>query len=206
MPKGVYQRPPSRAKPHIIRSLRAGEPIPSGEPRRYPDQRGYVRLRWRVGVVGEYVEIREHRLVMDADPDLHVHHLDHVPHNNDPSNLQLLTPEQHRQYHSRHLQKFELADAIRLYEAGLSTPQIGRRLGVSGSNVYRRLKRSGFKMRSISESQKRPLDYDLIRRLHGQGVRAERIGRMLGLPTAESVRRAFVELGLPSFPSGRPAA
>lgn len=50
-----------------------------------------------------------------------------------------------------------------------------------------------------------PLDPDVVRLLHAQGVRAAAIARRLGV-SSNTVRRAFVRLGLPAFPIGRPPA
>lgn len=50
--------------------------------------------------------IFEHRLVMSNMlgrallPNEHVHHLDENPSNNDPANLEILSPSEHRLYHS----------------------------------------------------------------------------------------------------------
>lgn len=203
MPRGVYPRPPSRAKKLVIRRLQPEEPRPQGEPRRYFDRAGYVRLRWKVGV-REYVEIREHRFVVGAGDDYHVHHLDHQPGNNDRSNLVILTPEEHSRYHSQLFAKFDLVEARALYEAGWSTPRLGAHFGVAASCIYRRLKRAGVPLRSVSDSLKYDLDLNRIRELHGQGVRAERIAKLLGLRSSEAVRRAMKEMGLPSFSPGRP--
>src|SRR5258707_5551616 len=75
-----------------IRTLRADEPIPAGEPRRYKDGRGYVRLRWLVGHA-EYVEEYEHRLVAGR-PDAEVHHLNGNKADNGRENLLILTKEE----------------------------------------------------------------------------------------------------------------
>lgn len=148
MPKGVYERGPSRAKPRRLRTLRPGEPRPAGEPRRYPDRDGYIRLRWRVGP-SDYVEIREHRAIAAHVDGIHVHHIDHDPGNNDPSNLVILTKSEHARLHGRELQRFDREEARHLYELGYSTPQIGRMLGVDQSNVYRGLKAIGVRFRPL---------------------------------------------------------
>lgn len=81
-----------------IRQLKPGEPLPEGEPRRYTsDARGYVRLRWKVGK-GEYVETYEHRLIAGVPP-AHVHHENEDKTDNRPSNLHVLSPEEHHREH-----------------------------------------------------------------------------------------------------------
>src|SRR5260221_14053685 len=80
-----------------IRTLRADEPIPAGEPRRYKDGRGYVRLRWLVGHA-EYVEEYEHRLGAGR-PRAEVHHLNGNKADNGRENLLILTKEEHARLH-----------------------------------------------------------------------------------------------------------
>lgn len=147
MPRGVYPRGPSRATPRSCRTLRPDEPRPEGEPYRYPDRAGYVRLRWKVGV-GQYVEVREHREALGAGYGRHVHHKDHDPANNDPDNLVLLTPAEHAAIHAAESRRVDVQRAMGLYEEGYSTPEIGRLLGVDASNVYRRLRDAGMTFRN----------------------------------------------------------
>lgn len=135
-----------------IRSLRTGEPFPEGEPRRYRGSHGYIRVRWDVGP--ELVECYEHRWVMGVnDPALHVHHINHQRDDNRPENLEVIDPAEH--YHHHHPMSFDVDEARRMYESGMSTPEIGRALGVDHSNVYRALKKTGFTFRSLSESQRK---------------------------------------------------
>lgn len=82
-----------------IRSLRPGDPVPAGTPRRYVNSQGYIRLRWKVGPA-EYVETYEHRLVAGLpDGSLHVHHRNGDKRDNERSNLEVLTPEEHQRKH-----------------------------------------------------------------------------------------------------------
>ncbi|GGH33995.1 HNH endonuclease [Microbacterium album] len=82
-----------------IRTLRAGDPIPAGEPRRYLTGAGYIKLRWKVGVE-DYVEVYEHRFVMGMpDDDLQVHHRNRGRRDNRPENLVVLSAAEHRALH-----------------------------------------------------------------------------------------------------------
>lgn len=82
-----------------IRALRADEPIPDIEPRRYRAQQGYIKLRWLIGTQ-YYVEEYEHRIVAGRPPAWkHVHHINGVKDDNRPENLQVLTPQEHSKLH-----------------------------------------------------------------------------------------------------------
>lgn len=146
MPRGVYQRGPSRAKPKVVRTWTPGDPIPDGEPSRYPDRDGYVRLRWKVGVM-EYVEAREHRFLTATEPGRHVHHRNGTKGDNRPVNLARLGASEHAQLHGLARRRFNRTVAIEMYESGMSTPAIGRALGVDPSNIWRGLHREGYVMR-----------------------------------------------------------
>lgn len=166
---------PKRLSRNKIRQLKAGESLPPGEPKRYRNQQGYIRLRWLVGPQS-YVEVYEHRVfdgvVTDAE---HVHHINHDRSDNRPENLERMTMAQHAQMHgeerkgdygryrSRHDQaKAERAEANRerrtalslemraLYEAGYTTVDIATKYGIDSSGVSRRLRQVGTRMRGVS--------------------------------------------------------
>lgn len=85
----------------MIRSLRRGEPVPTGNPRRYPNSDGYIRLRWKVGI-DEYAETYEHRVVDGVVTAAEqVHHRNEVKSDNGPSNLEPMTLREHGLHHKR---------------------------------------------------------------------------------------------------------
>lgn len=181
-----------------IRFLRPGEAPPPGEPRRYPNNVGYVRLRWRVGP-GEYVEVLEHRFVTNAPAGKHVHHIDGDPSNNDPDNLRVVTTREHGREH----RTIDRKRAVELYAQGLSTPEVGRLMGHNPAAIYRALVAEGVTPRSSSESQRMATPDETIAELHRAGVRSRRIARHLGV-SASLVDSRVRELGLAPHRDGRP--
>ncbi|MFI6228567.1 HNH endonuclease [Micromonospora echinospora] len=208
------------------------EELPSGEPRRYVDGRGYVRLRWKVGV-NSYVEAYEHRLVKQFPP-VDVHHRDGNKGNNDPANLEALSRSEHGRHHgevsrkaSRSLTEWDgchsqeayerrqRAAARRraraaavdrmaaLYRSGLSTIQVGERLGISHANVYRALRAAGVEMRTNSDYAP-VVDQTKIVEWHAAGMRATEMMQRLGIGR-KRLYAIFDELGLPRFTGGRPS-
>lgn len=150
--------------PVRIRVLRDDEPIPTGEPMRFVNWHGYVMLRWRVGV-NQRVEIREHRLLAGRPPvGMHVHHKNGNKTDNRPENLEVLTPRDHHHL----LVSFDCEKAAEMYRTGMSTPDIGKALGIAPSCVYRALKSRGVKLRSLAES--RQLKVKLVGRERSVGV------------------------------------
>jgi hypothetical protein len=205
-PRGVYERGPSKATPKHVRTLGPDEPRPEGEPRRYAARHGYVRLRWRVGV-GQYVEALEHRLVVGAQPGVHVHHRNHVTDDNRPGNLEPLTPAEHAAHHGLIRRRFDRARAAAMYRDGMSTVEIGHALGVNPATVYRGLVRAGVATRSMAEAaalERLPLDEGAVVELHLAGVRAEAIARQLGC-SSEPIHRIIRAHGLTPHRPGRPS-
>lgn len=185
-----------------IRFLTCGDEIPSGQPRKYRNSGGYVRLRWPDG--DGFVEALEHRVVMGLPPaDISVHHINMVRHDNRPENLQLIRPSDHASLHNP--TEFDVDEAVRLYALGLSTLEIGVRLGVDPSNVYRQLDRRGVPLRSLyqANAQRVDVDRELVRSLHLSDIPAPQIAEQLGVPIV-SVRRVIRELGLPRRRAGNP--
>lgn len=184
---------------HAIRQLRHGDPIPNWEPRRYVNDTGYIRLRWRV-VQGWYVEAYEHRVVMGLPPEhVHVHHVNYDRQDNRPENLKLLDGAEHARFHALDA-KIDVELAAKLYGSGLSTVEVARQVGCDASTVSRRLRQVGVTMRP----RKRPaqqVDADVVALLHGEGVAVRYIADHLGV-TKSAVQRVKAELGLGPGASG----
>ena len=128
-----------------IRTLKPGERVPEHKPRRFPDRRGYIRLRWKVAT-NQYVETLEHRIdggvVTDAP---NVHHRNHDPGDNRPENLLALSVGEHTSIHNP--MTWDVAEATRLYAEGWSTIDLGQRYCVNPVSVYRGLRKRGVSMR-----------------------------------------------------------
>lgn len=149
-----------------IRTLRADEPVPAGDPARYLDGRGYVRLRWHVGP-DQYVEEYEHRIVAGR-PSGSVHHVNGVKDDNRQDNLVVLTRAAHQRLHAdqdRAAGRFRGSTRLRdraarraeraarwaeiasRYAAGETTTTLGPAYGVDPSNISRGLRARGVTMR-----------------------------------------------------------
>ena len=185
----------------MIRTLKAGEVVPSAPPRRYVAAHGYVRLRWTVGPgPGDQVEVYEHRVVDGRVTTAeHVHHRNHKRDDNRPENLAHLTAEQHA---AEHADSKRDAEIVSLYQQGWSTVRLGSRFNLNPSSVRKALLRSGVALRSPSDYVQ-PVELERVKQLHGEGVRAQRMASMLGVGV-ERINRALDELGLPRFAPGRP--
>lgn len=131
-----------------IRQLRRGEPIPEGQPARYRSDKGYIRLRWKVGVYS-YVETYEHRIVSGFVGE-HTHHKNEVKDDNRRENLAPLSRLEHAAEHSR----VDFKEAAALYASGWSLPRLAKKYGVGNVTVMRFLKRRGVKMRTLTEAWK----------------------------------------------------
>lgn len=190
----------------MIRSLRPGEAVPNTAPRRYPNRAGYVRLRWKVGTA-QYVEAYEHRVfdgrVTTAE---HVHHRNHVRHDNRPENLAPASAADHLAEHGLERRRWDRDEAAQLYASGASPAEIGRLFGVSGANVYRGLRAAGVELRTADEATPNRMDIDCeVLSLHyEEGLRADAIGARLGV-SGTPVRRILAKYGI-SFRPGRPSA
>ncbi len=186
----------------VIRRLRPGEAVPDGEPRRYQSQQGYIQLRWRVAPK-LLVETYEHRVrdgfVVDAE---HVHHRNHDPADNRPVNLQPMTALEHAELHADDRRAPWHAIA-RMYEDGLTQPQIAERLGCNNATVSRALKRVGVKARPTRARYPLPSE-PVVRSAYASVHSAPELAKALGI-AVNTARVALRTYGLPPFPPGRPS-
>jgi 5-methylcytosine-specific restriction endonuclease McrA len=138
-----------------IRSLRLGEPRPEGEPKRYADPRGYVRLRWKVRKLGsrsyaqEFAEIRP-RILARAQHEcevalprcerraVHVHHrkLRSQGGKNDSCNLIAACSPCHRDVHASPARAYAAGWMVRSTEDPALVPaQLARGLMMIGNDL-----------------------------------------------------------------------
>lgn len=173
----------------VITQVPPGAAVPAGEPRRYVGGHGYVRLRWRVAPY-TYVECYEHRVVdgFVVGAGLHRHHINQQRDDNRPDNLATLTPDEHEEIHNH----CDVLDQIvELYRSGLSTVEVGRRVGRDPAVVYRHLVAQGVPIRN----QVRPVDdaeREEIAQLFREGLSWSEIERRTGRSsqTLARIRRA----------------
>lgn len=182
----------------MIRQLKAGEPMPAGEPARYLSGHGYIRLRWKVGV-RSYVEVYEHRVhqgvVTDAE---HVHHENHRRDDNRPENLKGLSASEHRRRH----QVIDRPYAVKLYREGASTTEVARRLGTHAGNVSRILRDEGVKARRKSDYAAQ-VDRPRLLQAWSRASSAREVAESIGVSVPVAYRLMCAH-GLPPFPPGRP--
>ncbi len=182
-----------------IRRLRPGEAIPTSEPRRYRTSDGYIVLRWKTGV-RTYLDALEHRIVNGRITTAeHIHHINHSTTDNRPSNLEGLTPKEHREKHSR----VDWVDAWRLYKQGSSTIEVGDKLGCSASQISRGLRQRGHTLRDPGVARRLILDTGRIVELFLAGMPPRRIGELFGVSDSP-IRRILQDEGIPPRQPGRP--
>ncbi|KKN75624.1 hypothetical protein LCGC14_0378620 [marine sediment metagenome] len=180
-----------------IRQLQPNEPIPKGEPRRYKNAAGYIRLRWSTKD-GNYIEAYEHRVVTGAGPRMQVHHRNHDKSDNRLENLEILTSTAHGKTHRR-INDSEIAT---MYASGLSIPAIHQRTGWDMGALSRSLKRS---QTVVVQGERNRTRFDEATALawYHNGMRVNRIAQWLGVGRG-AVERMLKREGLPPFPVGAP--
>lgn len=185
----------------MIRSLRPGEAVPSGTPRRYPNSNGYIRLRWKVGVA-QYVETYEHRTidgrVTTAE---HVHHRNGLRDDNRPENLAETSLADHLTHHGEANRTWPRDEAAELYAKGWTTTDLGKRYGTHAAVISRGLRAAGVEMRPASSPQY-DLDCEVLALHYEEGLRAQSIAERLGVSDTP-VRRILRKYGI-TFRAGRP--
>lgn len=140
----------------------------------------------------------EHRWLMSPGKRDHVHHINLDPLDNRPENLAVLTPSEHRKAHSKVTDEM----LTELHRRGLNASEIGREVGLSSPQAFRRLRALGLDTTRGKFWNKTEVDVDAVKRLVVDGLRAEAIAERLGCPVG-SVRRVLKTEGL-RLPSGRP--
>lgn len=188
-------------KKRTIRSLKPGEEVPPGAPRRYPNDRGYMRLRWKVGT-GQYVEAYEHRVVDGVVTDAeHVHHLNHQVDDNRPDNLRPMSAAEHRSAH-REERVPQWQEMRVMYEQGTSSGQVAKHFGCDESTVWRALDRQGVTFRSSSDYAA-VLPIDRAAEQYEAGRSAASLAaeyRITKMEIIESLRKAGVKIRKPGRP------
>lgn len=214
---------------NIIRQLSPGENPPAGAPRRYRDGRGYIRLRWRVGTY-QYVETYEHRLVKGVPPAVVHHQdedkgnndpanlqvlsrSDHGKHHaaiDAPKSKRVSEWEGHRSQES--YDKAKRAQARRserrqfvkeiasLYLSGLTTIEIGEKVGRDPANISVALKQAGVKVRPPARGE---FDADAAAQMYRDGLGIHRVAGYFGV----AATRVLAEVdgrGIPRHRVGRP--
>lgn len=90
----------------------------------------------------------------------------------------------------------DIDHARRLYESGLASPQLGRRLGYSATWLARVFKKAGIPVRPSGRPMTTPapsVDIDELVRLREDGWSYTRIGRHCG-PSDDIVRKRYLRV------------
>jgi len=139
----------------------------------------------------------EHRWIIDPGPGLHVHHRNGNTLDNSPTNLKALSNKEHRREH----RKVPDEALLELWEAGMSTVAIGRKLGINSATVWRRLDSLGTTI-GPRPGRWESIDAQRILALHASGLRVPAIARIIG-ETDAVTRRALKAAGA-TLQAGRP--
>lgn len=163
-----------------------------GHVRTFPGRHTSYRLIYHNGR-----QCLEHRVVMSQQlgrelrSDEVVHHIDENGLNNDPSNLMVMSPDDHRRMHGGP-RLWDLAMALRLRAEGATIQALAEMFGVNESAINRVLKRRGHSTEAPPRVLK--FDRDTALALYHQGISITKIARQLGV-APPSIRKALKQLG-----------
>jgi hypothetical protein len=150
-------------------------------PHRFYTSHGYIVLRWYPKGGTDVVEIKEHRLVAGAKPGDHVHHKNGIKDDNRPENLEIISPSEHSKLHQT---KHDVGEMARLYfDCGMSSTDVGKLVGCDASQVSRRLRAAGHKLRTASEISAAKINEAHIKEFVDAGFGEKTISRVTGIPT-----------------------
>lgn len=184
-----------------------------GEP--FINHHGY-RVVHRPGhpLANKQGHVLEHRLVAwetfgPFDPSRHVHHIDENKLNNDPSNLEVLTPSAHMTEHTSERIRartgtspsLRAVEARRLYDLGLTTTEVAKLLDTHPGNVSRLIRRAGGTARG-RHGRRDDVPVDGVVRLWTVGASIAEIATLYGC-SKDVIRRIAADSDLPRSRGGR---
>lgn len=176
---------------------------------------GYVALyepdhpdAWKSGRVLEHRLVMEKHLGRRLKKKEHVHHIDGNRENNDPSNLKLISPEEHTKLHKReesplkHLWEMSVEKLQDLYDTSSSIRAIAGKYSCDPSSLRYLLRTRGVSLRHPRSSRNshaarrnfEEMSTDEIQSLYDKNGMAK-IGEEHGI-SAPSIRRILVERGI----------
>lgn len=189
---------------HYLRWRKYGDPLGAAAPRTRAVKKttGYVRVK-RTGhpEADAWGWALEHRVVAHdtwgpIPAGFHVHHKNHDRTDNRPENLEVVSPSEHGRRH----RETDHARIAALYLDGMTTIEVAAVEGINPATVSRILASQGVPTRPMPKT---PVDDEKLRRLRSEGVPVAAMADELGVGIGV-VRRRMRELGLPSYPSGKP--
>lgn len=199
---------------HYRRLLKHGDVGPAGMVVNANSGWSYNQGYIRVYVPGHpcadaYGQAQQHRVVAwDAglltDLSHHVHHKDHDRANNALSNLEVLTPAEHKRLHADE-SPYDWDRAEALYRSGMSAAQVASVLGAPPRTVSHRLKKRGVPIRNptdYAQARAQVSDDEIAAALIANGGRCFTVARALGV-NRNRVTRVRDARGIPAAPAGR---